>query len=68
MGGKRWFNVESKSFEFCLDSVGVQIIERGRKNSVSCITLGKEGAQWIRKNMAAIILQPIDQGFTRTCR
>jgi hypothetical protein len=68
MGGRRWFIVESKSFEFCLDSPGVQIIERGCKNSVSRVTLGKDGAQWFRKNMVAITSQSIDQGFTRTCR
>jgi hypothetical protein len=67
MGGRRWSNVESKSFEFALESAGVRIIE-GECNSVSSISLGKDGTQWIRKGMADIILQPPDQGFARTCR
>lgn len=43
MGGRRWFNVESKSLEFALKGLGVRIIERGH-NTMSNITLGKEGA------------------------
>lgn len=67
MGGRRWFNVESKSFEFVLESPGVRIIERGR-NNVSNPNLGKEGVKWIRKGMADIISLTHDQSFARTCR
>jgi hypothetical protein len=67
MGGRRWFNVESKSFEFVLESPGVRIIERGH-NNVSNLNLGKEGVKWIRKGMADIISLPHDHSFARTCR
>jgi hypothetical protein len=71
MGNRRWFNIESKSFEFALEehggSVGVSIIERGR-NSVSGITLGTKGSTWLRKGMAEVHKLPPDQGYVRTLR
>lgn len=67
MGGRRWFNVESKSFEFALEASGVCIIERGR-NSTSSITLGKEGAHWLGSGMTETTLLSADHGFVRTCR
>jgi hypothetical protein len=67
MGGSRWFNIESKSFEFALEGTGVRIIERGR-NSVSNITLGKEGTKWLGIGMAAIVKLSPEQSFVRTHR
>ena len=45
----------------------MSIIERGR-SSVSSLSLGKEGVQWLRKGMADISSQPLDHSFVRTCR
>ncbi len=67
MGGRQWFNIESKYFEFTLEHPGMSIIERGR-NNVGNLTLGKEGTQWLRKGMADLSSQPLNQGFVRTCR
>jgi hypothetical protein len=67
MGGRRWFNNESKSFEFALESSGIRIIERGRK-SASSLTLGKEGVQWIHKGMTDVSAEPPEQSFAKTLR
>jgi hypothetical protein len=52
MGDRKYFHVESKSFDFIKEAGtnGICIIERG-KNYMSSITLGKEGATWVQSLM-----------------
>lgn len=69
MGNRRWFSIESKSFEFNVEECGgilsLCIIERGR-NKVHTISLGTKGMEWLRQGMIEVHGHPKDIGFIRT--
>ncbi len=69
MGNRRWFSIESKSFEFNVEergaTFGLCITERGR-NKVHTISLGTKGMEWLRQGMIEVHGHPRDIGFIRT--
>ena len=62
MAGRKFFFIESKSFEVLLDGSNsrLQLIERG-KNRMSNITWGREGAKWFCSTMAKVVSLPMDK-------
>ena len=69
MEGRKFFFIESKSFEVLLygGNSGLQLIERG-KNHVGKITWGREGAQCLCSTMAEVVTLPLNKSYSKTLR
>jgi hypothetical protein len=69
MGDRKYFHVESKSFDLIkeADTNGICIIERG-KIFLSSITLGKEGAIWFQSLMVKAATSSPDKQILKTFR
>ena len=70
MGGVRSFRIESKRFDFIREGDGidsVSLIESGHymRHSVS---MGKEGARWLRKCIEENIAREMEKAFIHTFR
>ena len=62
MGEKRYFHVESKSFEIVKNAIEVSIIERGRKH-LSSVLMGFATALWLRDALLEITKLSNDQNL-----
>jgi hypothetical protein len=67
MGEKRYFHVESKSFEIVKNAIEVSIIEHGRKH-LSSVLMGFAVALWLRGALLEITKLSIDQNLFRSFR
>ena len=69
MGDRKYFHVESKSFDLIkeADTNGICIIEHG-KNFLSSITLDKEGAAWFQRLMVDAATSSPYKQFLKTFR
>jgi hypothetical protein len=69
MGDRKYFHVESKSFDLIKEAGtnGICIIECG-KNYMSSIALGKEGATWVQSLMVEAANTSSDKQLLKTFR
>ena len=69
MEDKKYFHVESKSFDLIREAGinGLCIIERGKK-FMSSIVLDKEGAMWFMYLMAKATNTSLEEQLLKTCR
>ena len=65
MGTKRFFQVESKSFELVKNAIEVSIIERGRKHT-STVSMGFAAAFWFRDSLLEVAKLSNDQNAFRS--
>ena len=67
MSEKRFFHVESKSFEIVKNAIELSIIERGRKH-MSIVSMGFAAAFWLRDALVEITKVPTEQNLFRSFR
>ena len=70
MGGVRSFRIESKRFDLIREGNGVDavsLLEIGRYMR-HLVTMGKEGARWLRKCIEENIVRETENAFVRTFR
>ena len=67
MGNKRFFQVESKLFEFVKNAIEVSIIERGRKHT-STVLMGFAAAFWFHDSLLEVAKLSNDQNAFRLFR